>query len=142
MEKANQNGKCSKCQNAKKDEFLEELFKTYLPHTYAMCTSISTNNAYLAIGEVNYSGTVIKSNIRIMSINSAETIYTYSSASNDIITSIQYTDKEKATCMFTNSVAEVTPTSGKILYNIKVKLVYSIFSPEDSHQVYFLTNIS
>ena len=31
MEKANQNGKCSKCQNAKKDEFLEKLFETYLP---------------------------------------------------------------------------------------------------------------
>ncbi len=102
-----------------------ELFKTYLPSTYAMCSDISINNSYLAFGEVDYSGTVIKSNIRIMSIDSAETIYNYSSSANDIISNIKYVDKEKAICMFTDSISEVTPNSGTVLYKINDNISFT-----------------
>ena len=40
-----------------------ELFKCFFPSTYIMCSYISNTNNYIAIGEVDYSGTVIKSNI-------------------------------------------------------------------------------
>lgn len=96
----------------------EELFKTYLPSTYAMCAAVSTNNSYLAIGEVDYSGTVLKSNVRIMDIASAERVYNYSSDNNNIITNIKYSDKENAVCTFTNSVVCVSSNSEKEIYAI------------------------
>lgn len=102
-----------------------ELFKTFLPSTYAMCSAISTNNSFLAIGEVNYSGTVIKSNIRIMSIDSAKIIYNYSAPNNDVITNIKYADKEKAICMFTNSIVSVTSNGNNVLYNMNNNIAFS-----------------
>ena len=95
-----------------------ELFKTYLPSTYAMCSDVSTDNSCLAIGEVDYSGTVLKSNIRVMDTNSAETVYQYSTDNNRIITNIKYYDKENAVCTFTDSVISVSKASGEIIYEI------------------------
>ena len=95
-----------------------ELFKTYLPSTYAMCAAISTDNSYLAIGEIDYSGTILKSNVRIMSIASAELVYNYSNDNQNIITNIKYYDKEKATCVYTNSVVTISPSNGNKIYDI------------------------
>lgn len=95
-----------------------ELFKTYLPSTYAMCADVSTDNSYLAIGEIDYSGTVLKSNIRIMSVSSAELVYNYSSDNNNIITNIKYYDKEHALCEFTDSVVSVSPSDGQEIYTV------------------------
>ena len=95
-----------------------ELFKTYLPSTYAMCSSVSTDNSCLAIGEIDYSGTVLKSNIRIMDIDSAETVYQYSTENNNIITNINYYDKENAVCTFTDFVVSISKTSAEEIYEI------------------------
>ena len=95
-----------------------ELFKTYLPSTYAMCAAISTDNSYLAIGEIDYSGTILKSNVRIMSIDSAELVYNYSNDNQNIIINIKYYDKENATCVYTNSVVTISPSNGNKIYDI------------------------
>ena len=44
------------------------LFKTFLSSTRAVSTSISEDNKYLAIAEIDTSGTIIQSNIKIYSI--------------------------------------------------------------------------
>lgn len=95
-----------------------ELFKIYLPSTYAMCAAISTDNSYLAIGEIDYSGTVLKSNVRVYSTQSAELIYNYSSDNNSIITNIKYYDKENAICTYTDSVVSVSSTGGNKIYTV------------------------
>ena len=95
-----------------------ELFKTYLPSTYAMCADVSTDNSYLAIGEIDYSGTVLKSNVRIMSVSSAERVYNYSSDNNNIITNIKYYDAENAICTFTDSVVSVSSVEGEEIYTV------------------------
>lgn len=95
-----------------------ELFKTYLPTTYAMCADVSTDNSYLAIGEIDYSGTVLKSNVRVMDVSSAERVYDYSSDNNNIITNIKYYDKENAICTFTDSVVSVSQAEGKDIYTV------------------------
>lgn len=102
-----------------------ELFKTFLHSTYAMCAAISNNNNYLAIGEVDYSGTVIKSNIRIMSIADAKTIYTYKSSNNSIITNINYSNKDIATCMFSDSIVNVSTNSNEKIYDLNEKMSFS-----------------
>lgn len=102
-----------------------ELFKHFLPSTYAMISSISNNNDYLAIGEVNYSGTVIKSNIRIMSMDTAKLVYNFSAPDNETILNINYIDKNTAICAFSGSVYEVTPTAGTKIYDINDNTLFS-----------------
>ena len=102
-----------------------ELFKTFLPSTYAMTTSISNNNEYIAIGEIDYSGTVIKSNIRIKSMNNAETVHTFSAPDNQILVNINYIDKNIAVCSFSGSVYEVTTTSENKICDITDDILFS-----------------
>lgn len=77
----------------------KELFKTYLSSTTAIDTSISNDNKYLSIAEINTSGTLIQSNIKVISIEKAATdptnsvTYTYNADANKLITDIKYQDK-------------------------------------------------
>lgn len=102
----------------------KELFRTYLSSTYVTCTSISTNNTYLAIGEVDYSGTIIKSQVKIVSVELAQSdpknsiIYTYESENGEIITNVSYKDKNSVICMFNTYIQKVTPDSNERIYDI------------------------
>lgn len=101
-----------------------ETFRNYISDSYAVCTSISTNDKYLAIGEVDYSGTIIKSIVKIISVELAKTnpeeaiVYTYNSENGEIITRINYQDKEKAICMFSTYVQSVSPNSNERVYDL------------------------
>ena len=84
----------------------EELFKNYLGTTNVIDTEISNDNKYLAIAEANFSGIVVQSNIKIISIedaknNSAESIkHTYIAKANDLIINIEYDNKNSLICMY------------------------------------------
>lgn len=88
----------------------KELFKTYLSSTTAIATDISGNNEYLSIAEVDATGAIIQSNIRIISIEKAKSDPTnavqYSIAGNpgELITNIKYQDKEKLICIYDDSI--------------------------------------
>lgn len=79
----------------------KELFKTYLSSTIAIDVEISNDNKYLSIAEINTSGSLIQSNIKIISIEKAgsdptnSVIYTYNVEANKLITNIKYQDKNK-----------------------------------------------
>lgn len=119
----------------------KELFRKYLSTNYAICTAVSTNNKYLAIGEIDYSGTIIKSNITIMSVDLAQTdpansvIYTYESKNGEIVTDINYQDKENAICMFTNYVQKVGIDSDEQVYEITSNDVFVDINLKDSYAV-------
>ncbi len=91
----------------------KELFRSFLSSTYAICTDISNNNKYLAIGKVDYSGAIVKSNIEIVSIELAQSdpkksvINKYESNTGEIVSSIRYTDKDVALCMFNKYIQKV-----------------------------------
>lgn len=91
----------------------KEMFNTYLSSTRAVDVSISNDNKYLAIAEVDTSGTIIQSNIKIISIDKASTDPTnsleniYKSEGNKLITNIKYQDKNKLVCMYTDSIHEI-----------------------------------
>ncbi len=76
----------------------KELFSTYLSTTYSIDIDLSDDNKYLAIAEANSSGTVIKSGIKIISIEKAQTtpseaiIYNNQDMNNKIITKLNYQD--------------------------------------------------
>ena len=89
------------------------LFNTYLSTTKAVDASISNDNKYLAIAEVDTSGTMIQSSIRIMSIDKASKNETdtlensFKCPENKLITNIKYQDKNRLVCMYTDSIHEL-----------------------------------
>lgn len=87
-----------------------ELFKTYLSNTIAIDTDISNDNKYLSIAEVDYSGSIIKSMIKTISIEKAKSdptnsvIYTFTNDDNSLITEINYQNKNLLSCMYNDSI--------------------------------------
>ncbi len=88
----------------------KELFKTYLSSTVAIDTDISNDNKYLSVAEIDYSGSLIKSMVKTISIEKATSdptnsvIYTYTNEDNNLITDIKYQNKNLLSCMFNNSI--------------------------------------
>ena len=88
----------------------EHLFNTVLSSTRVVATSISDDNKYLALAQVDTSGTMIQSNIKIVSIdagkndpeNSIKKVY--NGENNDLITNINYQEKDKLLCMYTDKI--------------------------------------
>lgn len=99
-----------------------ELFRRYIPNNYAICTDISKDNKYLAVGEVDYAGTIIKSYVKIISVDLAQTdpdnsiVYTYESNNGEVITNINYQDKENAVCMFNTYIQKVSTKDNERVY--------------------------
>ena len=92
------------------DEKGNELFKTFVARNRVGDISIWNDNKYLAIAEIDTSGTVIKSNIQIISVESAKTDPDNSvknniaSENNDLLTNIKYQEKNKLICMYTDKI--------------------------------------
>lgn len=93
------------------DKVGKELFKTYLASTIAVSTEISSDGKYLAIAEVNTSGAVIESSIKIIEINKASSgdttnsvVYKYNADANKIITQIKYQEKGQLVCIYDDSI--------------------------------------
>ena len=107
----------------------KEMFNTYLSSTRAVDVSISNDNKYLAIAEVDTSGTLIKSNIKVISIDKASTDptnsleNTYKGQDNKLITNIKYQDKNKLVCMYTDAISEIIDGQENILMDNKNKKV-------------------
>ena len=101
-----------------------ELLRRYVSKNYAICTAISANNKYLAIGEIDYSGTILKSFIKIISVEKAQqdaknaVVNTYESENGQIIININYQDKENAICMFNDYIQKVGIESNERIYEI------------------------
>lgn len=107
----------------------EQLFNTYLSTTRVVATSISEDNKYLAIAEVDTSGTLVQSNIKIISIadgkndpaNSIKKIY---SENNELVTNIKYQYKNRLLCMFTDKITEIKPDeSEEVISDFKNKKI-------------------
>ena len=91
------------------DEKGNELFKSYLSNTMAVDAGISPDNSDLAYAEISTSGTVIQSNIKIISMKEAkekntQPQYTYSAPQNSLILRIKYQDKNRLVCMYDDSI--------------------------------------
>ena len=101
----------------------KEIFKTYLSSTRTTDVAISNDNKYLAIAEVDTSGTIIQSNIKVISIDKASNDptnsleATYKSEDDKLITSIKYQDKNRLVCMYTDSIHVIENNQDVTLIN-------------------------
>lgn len=107
----------------------KEMFKTYLSSTRTADVAISNDNKYLAIAEVDTSGTIIQSNIKIISIEKASSDptnsleNTFKGESDKLITNLKYQDKDKLICMYTDSIQMIENGQYKTLIDNKNKKV-------------------
>lgn len=99
------------------------IFKTYLSSTRTADVAISNDNKHLAIAEVDTSGTMIQSNIKIISIDKASSEptnsleNTYQGEPDKLITNIAYQDKNKLICMYTDSIHIIENGQDNVLMN-------------------------
>ncbi|MDE5830823.1 MAG: hypothetical protein K2H53_04065, partial [Clostridia bacterium] len=89
----------------------KELFKTYLASSIAVDTDISIDGKYLAIAEINTSGTLIESKVRVIDMEKAisgegenSVIFRYNADDNKMITNIKYQERGQLVCMYTDSI--------------------------------------
>ena len=104
------------------------LFNTYLSTTRVSDISISNDNKYLAIAQIDTSGIVISSKVEVMSIEKAKTdsdnskIATYTFDNNELITNIAYQEKNRIICMSKDKITSFTEDGNKEeLFNNKDK---------------------
>ena len=101
-----------------------ELFRTFLSQTTAIDVDISNDNKYLAYAEVDTSGSFIQSNVKIISMEKAQTDpnnsteYIYPAESKEIITSIKYQDNNKLVCMYDDSIHVIENNSDQKILDI------------------------
>ena len=107
----------------------KKLFNTYLSNTRTVDISISNDNKFLEIAEIDTSGTMIQSNIRIVSIDKAQTesensmIKRYTGENNNLITNIKYQDKNRLVCMYTDSIHIIENDVDSVLSENKDKKI-------------------
>ena len=105
------------------------LFISFLSSTITVDISISNDNKYLAIAEVDTSGTIIQSNIRIISIEKAKTDPSnsvennYKSEQNKLIVNIDYQDKDRMVCMYTDRITIIENGQESVIFDNKDKKI-------------------
>ena len=108
----------------------EELFRTNLPTTYCSDIEISNDNKYMAIAELDSSGTMIETYIRIISIEDAKTkpqeafIATYDQNSPNMILNLKYTDNNRLISMYDNAISFPGENTEEIL-SISSDLIFA-----------------
>ena len=96
----------------------KEMFKKFLSTTRTADVDISNDNKYLAIAEIDTSGTIIQSNIRIASMNEPTAQdETYKGENNKLITNIKYQDKNKLVCMYTDCICVIEDKQDNLIIN-------------------------
>lgn len=88
----------------------EAQFNTYLSSTYVIDMDISPDNKNLAIAETNFSGIILQSNIKIISMDKAKNgdedsiYYTQTNTEGDLIINIKYQTKDELACVYDDHI--------------------------------------
>lgn len=109
----------------------DNIFTYHLASTYAIDSDISRDNKYLAIAEVDYSGVSAKSQVKIISIDNVQKdktkaiVHIYDGEAGDIITDLNYQDKDNAVCLFDSYIINITPEKNEKLYDISSNTLFA-----------------
>lgn len=89
-----------------------DITTAYLSTTYAIDTVISDDNSELAIAEINYSGSIVQSSIKVISVEKAQTdsknaiVFTYKPEAKNIITNLHYQGNNTLIFMLNNTIVK------------------------------------
>ncbi len=132
----------------------KELFKTYLSSTTAEDIDISNDNKYLAIAEISTAGSIIKSSVKVISIEKAQVdprnsiVHTYNAENDVLITKIKYQDKNKLVCMYNDKIHMIIDEQDEVLEDLEknkisfadIKASNSLVKCLEKNQSVFKTN--
>lgn len=105
------------------------LFKRYFASTRIIDASISADNKSVAIGEVDSSGAMIKSSVKILSVDNAKNdpdnaiTNTYNAEDGKLLTNVKYQSKGQIACMYDDSINVIQNEQEKELLKINNKQV-------------------
>lgn len=91
----------------------KKLFTSYFASTRIVDVSISNDNKYIAIDELDTTGTIIKSNVKVLSVENAEKdpentiIYNYEAEDGNLITNVKYQSKNQIACIYDNGLGVI-----------------------------------
>jgi len=103
----------------------KNLLKTYVATNKVVDVSISKNNQYLAIAEIDMSGVLIQSSIKVIDIVKAQNdpsnsiINTHVAKVDKLITNIEYQNKERLVCMYNDSINIMEDNNDKQLTSLE-----------------------
>ena len=109
----------------------EELFKSYFSSTKVIDVSISEDNKYVAVGEIDSSGVLMQSNVKIISIENAKNnsedyiVYTRNAEKGTLLIDIIYQSKNKLVCMYDNSIEMIENEQEKDLLKITNQITFA-----------------
>ena len=112
----------------------KKLFTSYFASTRIIDVSISEDNKYIAIGDIDTSGTILKSAVKIISTKNAEEdpdntiIYTYEAEDGILIANVKYQSKGQISCIYDNGIGIIKDES----YNEILKI--------DSDNITYIAN--
>lgn len=90
-----------------------ELPIVYRSSTYAIDTDISSDNQNLAFAEINSTGNIIQSSVKVISLETAKTapsnaeIYSYEGNAKELMNCIKYQNGDNLICMFDDRVVSL-----------------------------------
>lgn len=120
----------------------KRLFRNYCSNTRIIDASISDDNKYIAIGEIDSSGALIKSNVKILSVEDAKKgkedafTYTYNADNGKLLTNVKYQSKGQITCMYDDSIQVIQNEENKEILNINNKQITFMSVDLDNYAVY------
>ena len=91
------------------DEEGNELLRNYLANTIAIDVDITPDGEYLAFAEINTSGALVQSNVKIISIEKAknkqtDAEYTFNAEAGKLILGIQYQRNNNLVCVYDDEI--------------------------------------
>ncbi len=108
----------------------KQLLKNYLSSTRVIDVSITNDNKYVAFAEIDTSGALIKSNIKIISIEEAvkdsnqAIINSYDADTSKMIVSVEYQEKNNLICEYDNSINLISNSTNNEILAIDNKTTF------------------
>ncbi|MBR0426824.1 MAG: hypothetical protein IJK18_01295 [Clostridia bacterium] len=120
----------------------KKLFTSYFGSTRIVDASISNDNQYIAIGELDTTGTIIKSNVKILSAENAKNdsentiIYTYEADEGNLITNVKYQSKNQIACIYDNGIGVIKDQANREIIKIDNNNVTYLANDFNNHISY------
>ena len=120
----------------------KKLFTSYFASTRIVDASISNDNKYIAIGELDTTGTIIKSNVKILSVQNAQQdpentiIYTYEADDGNLITNVKYQSKNQIACIYDNGLGVIKDENYREVVKIDNENITYLANDFNNHVVF------
>ena len=116
----------------------KSLLRNFLSSTRVVDVTISNDNQYVAFAEIDTSGTLIQSNVKILSIEKTKTnseeaiIYTKQTSTSKMIVKIQYQEKNGLICVYDDSINKIKDENETELLTISNEMTFVSGNLSDS----------